>query len=519
MNPKESNNKRIARNTLILYLRMFFMMTISLFTSRILLSALGIENYGVYNVVGGVVSMLAFFNGSMSVSTQRFLNVQMAKGDKTKLNEVFVNAVNVHALIGIITVVALETVGLWFIYHKLVASSADMGTVLWVFHFSVASLFLSIISTPYNASIIANEKMQIYAYMSLVEVMGKLLLIYLLLAIDTNHRLFSYAFMMFLIATAMRLMVGWYCRRYFEECRYEFRVNLLLSKQLLSFSSWLVLGILSDMLSSQGVNILINLFFGPIYNAARGIAVQVNNAVNTFVNNFLTAVRPQIIKSYAASDFDYLYTLVFSASKLSYYLLLMLILPVLFNTQFLLEIWLKEVPPYCAIFTQLTLVEFLIRSIYSPIGYLNQASGKIKYYQLSISLLFIGHFALSYLAFLGGYPVYIVFIIAVIIAIVGLFVRLAVMKRVNQFPILNYMKRVCARILIVTMLSLPFPLVWYYLRGNEGFTGLVVMSSICVISALLSIWTVGLDATERSFVISKVWAVINRAKMKIGATT
>ena len=502
------NNNRIAKNTFMLYLRMFFTMAVSLYTSRIVLNTLGIEDYGIYNVVGGVVSMLAFFNSSMATSTQRFLNVEMGKGNYEILNKVFINAVNAHYLIGIVTVLGLETFGLWFIYYKLNIPEAQFHAALWVFHLSVASLFVSIISTPYNAAIIANEKMSVYAYFSIFEVIAKLLIVYLLLMLPYN-KLTVYAILLFLISVTMRLAYNLYCKKYFRECNYRWIWDINLIKKMFSFTGWMLFGCLSDMLGNQGVNILINMFFGPVYNAARGIAVQIRTAIDSFIVNFLTAVRPQIVKSYSTGEWDYMYKLTFSASRLSYYLLLLLVMPVFFSTHYILGIWLKNIPPYCEIFTQLTLVELLIRTTYTPIAQINQASGKIRNYQLAISVLFLLNFILSYIVYKMGMPVFSSFIVAIVVAVVGLFVRLIILKHDNQFPALEYLKTVFLPIIPVTLLAIAIPVI-YNIYSESSFQTFFIQSVLCVLCASISIWYVGLNTGEKTVIKGKINSFVNR---------
>ena len=350
-----ANNTRIAKNTLLLYFRMLFSMVVALYTSRVVLNTLGVEDFGIYNVVGGIVSMLSFFNSSMGTSTQRFLNYEMGRNNNEGLRNVFINAVNAHYLIGIVTVIGLETVGLWFVYNKLNIPVEQFGAAVWVYHCSVLSLFVSIISTPYNAAIIANEQMGVYAYYSIIEVVLKLLIVYLLVVIPYN-KLIVYGLLSLGVSLLMRILYNVYCIRNFTECKYQWKWNVQLMKKMFFFSGWMLFGCISDMLSKQGVNVLINIFFGPVFNAARAIAVQVQAAINNFVINFMTAVRPQIIKSYSAGEYLHMYRLVFSSSKLSFYLLFVLTTPVLIYTDFILQWWLKQVPEYCAVsYTHLTL--------------------------------------------------------------------------------------------------------------------------------------------------------------------
>ncbi len=502
MSTLSSNNRsRIVKNTLLLYFRMLFTMAVALYTSRVVLNTLGVEDYGIFNVVGGIVSMLSFFNSSMATSTQRFLNYEMGRNNGNGLRDVFVNAVNAHYLIGAITVVGLETVGLWFVYNKLNVPAGQLDAAVWVFHCSVLSLFISIISTPYNAAIIANERMGVYAYYSIIEVVLKLLIVYLLVAIPYN-KLIVYGLLTLAVSVVMRILYNVYCIRNFAECKYKWQWNVVLMKKMFFFSGWMLFGCISDMLSKQGVNVLINIFFGPIFNAARAIAVQVQTAVNSFVANFMTAVRPQIIKSYSAGDFQHMYRLVFSSSKLSFYLLFVLTTPVLIYTDFILMLWLKQVPEYSVLFTRLVLVELLISSAYVPIAQINQASGKIRNYQMAISVIFLVSFILTYVLYKIGMPVYSTFILSVALAIVGLFVRVIILKRDNGFPASEYLLKVMLPLVPVAALSLAVPLLIYQYTETTFLT--FVFNSIAgLISSVVVIWLFGLDKMEKSFITEK----------------
>lgn len=501
-NQISNNNTRIAKNTLLLYFRMLFTMAVSLYTSRVVLNTLGVEDFGVYNVVGGIVSMLSFFNSSMATSTQRFMNYEMGRNNSNGLREVFVNAVNAHYLIGIITVIGLETVGLWFVYNKLNIPEGQFDAALWVFHCSVLSLFVSIISTPYNAAIIANERMGVYAYYSILEVVLKLLIVYLLVVIPYN-KLIVYGLLTLAVGVIMRILYNVYCIRNFVECKYKWNWNMPLMKKMFFFSGWMLFGCISDMLSKQGINVLINIFFGPIFNAARAIAIQVQTAVNNFVTNFMTAVRPQIIKSYSAGDYQHMYRLVFSSSKLSFYLLFVLTTPVLIYTDFILQLWLKLVPEYCVLFTRLVLIELLISSAYTPIAQINQASGSIRNYQIAISIIFLVSFALTYMLYKIGLPVYSTFIISVALAVVGLFVRVAILKHDNGFPAATYLLKVMLPLLPVAGLALIIPIVIYKYTEINIIT--ILFNSLAgLLSSIVVIWLFGLNKVEREFISDKI---------------
>lgn len=502
MSNHSEDTKRIAKNTLLLYVRMLFGMLVSLYTSRVVLQTLGVEDYGICNVVGGVVSMLAFFNSSMATSTQRFLNYEMGKGNQQKLKEVFSNSINAHVVIGIFVVLALETVGLWFVYNKLNIPSHQFDAAIWVYHCSVLSFFLSIISTPYGAAIVANERMGVYAYFSILEIVLKLLIVYLLVVLPYN-KLIVYSSLQLCVAVIMRVVNNVYCVKNFKECSYSFVFNKELIVKMFTFSGWMLFGCISDLLSKQGVNILINIFFGPVFNASRAIALQVQGAVGAFSSNFMFAVRPQIVKSYSSGNFDYMYKLVFSSSKMSFYLMLVCIAPVFICTEYIMNLWLGMIPEYCVLFTRFVLFELLVASAYEPIAQINQASGKIKNYQLTISVLFLLIFIATYIVYKLGFPVYYSFVISLLFAIVGLFARILVLKKVNSFPAVTYLYKVILPLLPVIVLTIFPPMLVSYLLP-DNFVSLVLIAGLSLICAILSIWLIGLNKAEKQFVTDKI---------------
>lgn len=331
MSVKSENNKRIAKNTFLLYFRMLFTMGVSLYTSRVVLNTLGVEDFGIYNVVGGVVVMFSFLNSSLATATQRFLNYEMGQGNALKLEKVFSIALTGHYLIALSVILLAETIGLWFVSTQLEIPAERMHAALWVYQFSILTLAVSIISVPYNAVIIAHERMKVFAYVSIAEVSLKLTVVFLLVYLSFD-KLVLYAFLLLVVAVIVRMIYATYCKRNFTECKYRFIFEKDLFAQMFCFSGWMFTGTLSNLFSSQGVNILINMFFGPIQNAARGIAYQIQGTVNAFVTNFMVAVQPQIVKSYSQGNYSYMYKLVFMASRYSFYLLFLLSLPVLLQT-------------------------------------------------------------------------------------------------------------------------------------------------------------------------------------------
>ncbi|MDE7154144.1 MAG: lipopolysaccharide biosynthesis protein [Muribaculaceae bacterium] len=506
----DSNKKRVAKNTIYLYGRMILLMAVSLYTSRVVLNALGIEDFGVYNVVGGVVAMIGFLNSSLITSTQRFLNVEMGHGDAKTLNETFIQAVNAHVIIAIIAAVLLETIGLWFVMNKLVIPEGQLNAALWVFQCSILSFIITIISAPYNAAIIANERMSLFAILSIVDAVMKLAVAFVVGALADN-KLKIYALLILATSIIMRFVYSGCCVRLFKECKYHLILKWSQMKQMFSFSGWMIFGCLSDILASQGVNMLINIFFGPIFNAARAIAAQVQGAVSQFSVNFMMSVNPQIVKSYSSGAVKDSFELVFQSSKLSFFLMLMVAMPLIVRMQPILTIWLKEVPDYAALFAQLILVEYLIRSSYTPIAQINYATGNVRLYQFSIACLFIVTFVGSYILYKLGFPVYSTFILAIIVAAIGLLVRLLILRKQSGFPMGEYLRKVTLPLSIVFLLSISASLLINSYLPDSFMSTLAGCLSAVIVSGIFA-WTIGLTKTERSFVMSKFALILNKIR-------
>ncbi len=324
----QENNKRIAKNTMFLYVRMFFIMAVSLYTSRVVLSTLGVDDFGIYNVVGGVVSMFGFLNGALAVCTQRYLNYELGRGDANRLQKVFITSLTIHALISIIVVILAETIGLWFLYNKMTIPDARMNAAFWVYQFSIITTVVLMMSVPYNAAIIAHEKMSAFAYISVLEVILRLAIVFLL-QIGNFDRLIFYAFLMLVVQMSIRVIYGLYCNKHFCETKFRMLWDGTLFREMLGFSGWSIFGNLAGVASTQGLNILLNMFFNPIVNAARGISVQVQNALMQFSVNFQTAMNPQITKSYATGDYNYMHGLIYRSSKFTFFLLYLFSLPII----------------------------------------------------------------------------------------------------------------------------------------------------------------------------------------------
>ena len=320
LNHTSENNKRIAKNTLLLYVRMLFMMVVSLYTSRVILNALGVEDFGIYNVIGGIVAMFSVISNSLSASISRFITFELGKGNTDRLKKIFATSVSIQIGLSMLVVIAAESVGLWFVNYKMVISPDRLVAANWVYQFTIFTFVVNLISVPYNAAIIAHEKMSAFAYISIIDALGRLGVASLVLISPIDNLIF-YGFLSAFLAVLIRCLYGYYCKNNFEECNFKFSFDKLLFKEMFSFAGWNFIGATSGVFRTQGINVLINLFYGAVINAARGISVQVNTAVVSFSNNFMTALNPQITKSYAMGDLPYMHKLIFEGTKLSFYLM------------------------------------------------------------------------------------------------------------------------------------------------------------------------------------------------------
>jgi O-antigen/teichoic acid export membrane protein len=513
MSDVSANNKRIAKNTLVLYVRMLFLMGIGLYTSRVILYALGVEDFGVYNVVGGFVALFAVLSKSMSSAATRFLNFEMGRGHQEKLKNVFSTILIIHVALVVIIAFLLELIGVWFVNNKMVIPEDRLYAANWVFQLSLLTFCLNLIIVPYNAAIIAHEKMSAFAYISVFEGVGKLLIAYLVM-VSPMDKLILYAILMFLIQFVVRTMYQIYCKRHFSECVFHFVIDKPLLKEIFGYATWNMIGTSSAILRNQGGNVLINVFCGPVVNAARAVANQVLHAVDGFVNNFVIALKPQITKSYASGEWDYMMSLIYQGSRLSYYMLLFLSLPILVNTDYLLHLWLKEVPDHSVPFVQLTLMFSMAESISHPLVTAQLATGKIRNYQLVVGGLQMMNLPVSYILLrLGGAPETILFV-AIFFSLCCLAARLYMLRSMINLNATHFLYKVIINVVVVTFLSSLIPL---YINSilTISFQTFLLVSLSCIVSSVISIMYVGCNQKERSLVYSKVLDVIRRKYGKL----
>lgn len=453
-------DKRIAKNSIFLYIRMFITMLIGLYTSRVVLDVLGVEDYGIYEVVGGLIALFAFLNATMAASTQRFLTFEIGRGDKERLHRVFCTAVNIHVLIGLVVVLLAESVGIWFINNKLNIPTERLTAAQIVFQCSLFTAFLSITQVPYNALIIANEKLGIYAYVSVISSVLKLLLVLLVSILSFDH-LILFAVFMFIKEAIILITYRIYCVSKFKESTYKWFWDRELVVEIGAFAGWNLTAHFVNMAKNQGVNILLNIFYGPVCNAARGIASQVQGTLLQFSDNFQIAVVPQVTKRYASGDREGSIDLIIQGSKISLLLLMIVMLPIIIEAETLLSIWLVEVPEHAIIFTRLCLIATLCNAFSGLLVYGALATGRVKKYQIVMSTIIALQFCAVWILFSQGAEPRVMYIAEIVCYVVALFARLFLLKGMINFPINKYIKEVVLKSMLVIVLSFMLP---YYLH-------------------------------------------------------
>ena len=504
------NNKKIAKNTLLLYFRMLLMMFVTLFTSRVVLDKLGVTDYGIYNVVGGVVAMLGFLNSSMSNAVQRYLSFEIGKNNEDGVNRIFNVSLFAHAGIAVFVFVVMEIVGVWYLNTHMNIPAERMDAANWVLQCSIFTTLFTILQVPYNAIIISKEQMGIYAYISILEVVLKLLVVYML-AIGNFDKLKLYSVLIMVVTIGIMMIYRFYCTRKYKEAKFKFIKDWNLLKQIVGFASWNMLGELAWVFTGQGVNIILNSFFGPVVNAARGLAEQVNGAVNRFVANFQTAVNPQLIKNYASDQLGEMKTLLFRSTRFSYYLLLALSLPIILKMDFILHLWLKEVPDYTTGFCQLVLVSSLVSTLSNLLAQVARAYGKIRNYQIIVSIFLFLNFPLSYIVLkFGGSPLSTMFVNIGINAML-LFVRLRLTNRMIQMTYGSFIRNVLFPVIIVTAVALVIPLTIYFMLDNS-IISFIIVCLVSFVSVGVSTYALGMNANERLYILAAISKIITKIK-------
>lgn len=507
MSTESENNKRIAKNTLYLYLRMFITMIVGLYTSRVVLNTLGVSDYGVYNVMGGIIGMLTYVNSLLSGGTSRFLTMDLGRGDQQSLKQTFSIANTLGFVAAGIILLLGETVGFWFMNTQLNIDPMRMDAANWVYQCALVSCALSVIQTPYTASIIAHEKMGIYAYMSIFDVAMKLFVAFALIWFDFD-KLKLYALLMFTVNLLNFIIYRVICTRKFEECTFTFDFDKTKFKEMLGYSGWNMVGAFANLLNNYGLNILLNIFFGTVVNAARGIALQISHIVQSFYSNFQMASRPQIMKYYAQGDVKGMSSLICNTSKYCAYLLLCLVVPILFNVDGFLMVWLGQKPEYAAWFTRVILLQILFQALDYPIGMGIHAVGKMRLPNITSAFFYLSVFPLSYVAFkLGagpiiGYCVYLMF------APFIMFLDLLILSKYTSFSIRHFAFYVFVPVVLVMIMSSVISFIAIYFIPSDGFICFVVKCIISFTATCLSAFFIGLSKPMRTKVLYIIKAKI-----------
>lgn len=507
MTDTSANNNQIAKNTLLLYIRMFFMLLISLYTSRVVLSTLGIVDYGINNVVGGVITMLGFLTSSLSAASSRYITYDLGKGDMAALKKTFGNILSIHFILAAIVLVIGETLGLWFMSTQLQIPQERETAALWVYQFSIFSSVLAVISVPYNATIIAHEKMSAFAYISIADAILKLLIVYLIVIIPYD-KLIIYAILYFCIQTFDCIVYGVYCSRHFAETHTRLRYDGKLFREIFAFAGWTMNGNLAVIGYTQGLNILLNIFFGPAVNAARGIAVQVQGVCQQFCNSFQMALNPQLTKNYAQGDLDNMHRLLIKSSKFSFYILFFIVLPLMFKAEFVLKLWLGIIPEHTVTFLRLILIVGLLYTLSNPIIVSVHATGKLKKFQLieGTILLTIVPIAYILLKSFGIRPEY-VFVVHIAVELCTLYARLRIVLPMINMKLSDYVRSVLKPIAFVVFLSPWLPYITN-ITVHGQWSSFFIVCIMCVLCISGCVYLIGCTVSERMFIKRKLSGIL-----------
>lgn len=496
------NNKRIAKNTVLLYFRTLITMAISLYTSRVILEQLGVSDYGIYNVVGGMVAMFSVISSALSASISRFITFEIGKDDKSRTQAIFSTSVNIQFFIAAVVLVLGEIVGVWFLNFQMSIPEGRLYAANWVLQCSLVAFCVNLISVPYNSCIIAHEHMTAFAYVGILEAVLRLAICFMLIFSPIDKLIF-YAILMLAVAIIIRIIYGVYCSHNFEECKYHFVYDKKLLKEMTGFAGWSFFTNVAWVFNTQGVSLLVNVFFGVTVNAARGIASQVEGAVTQFVNSFTTAISPQITKSYAAGDRPQMFSLICRGAKFSYLLLLFFVMPIIIETPYILKLWLKTVPDFSVIFVRLTLIGTAINILGNSCYTACMATGDIKRYVLWVTFAGLLVFPLTWITYAIGFPAYATYIIYAIVYIGVDAIRIYIMRGLLQFPAMMFVKQVLVPVTTTTVVASVLP-VLIPLHMEPSFIRLLVTCTVTTISIGISVYYLGLTKHEREMIIGKV---------------
>lgn len=503
-----TNKKRIAKNTFMLYIRMLFLMIVNLYTSRVILQALGVEDYGVYNAIAGFIAMFSMVSSAIAGAISRFITFVLGQGDKDKLKKVFSTAIIIQLTLATIVVVLVEAVGVWFLNTHMTIPDGREVAANWVLQFALVTFVLNLWSTPYNAALIAHEKMAAFAYIGIFEGVANLIIAFMVMY-SPFDRLIVYGAFICLIALITRMIYNGYCKKHFDECIFKWTFDYNLFKEMFSFAGWNFIGSISGLLRDQGINILFNVFCGPIINAARGLAIQVQTAVFKFSSNFYVAVQPQITKSYASDNVDESHDLVLRSSRFAFLLLTALIVPLITETDFILQLWLKEVPAHTTAFVQIILLCTLIDSLSTPLIYLMLATGNIKRYQIVVGLFNFINFPVAWIIlYCGGSPE-LAQLSIIFFSLGALILRISMLRPLTHFPVRDFMVSTVSRCLFIVTICFIVSLTISQKMDN-GLSRFILNFSVTELTLGILLLTIGLNTGEKKFIFEKVNAFINK---------
>lgn len=483
-------------------------MGISIYTSRIVLNALGVDDYGIYNVVGGFVGLFSVVNASLISAIIRFITTEQGIGNIESENKVFCTSLNVEIIVALIIILLAETVGLWFVNEKMVIPADKLFASNIVYQLSLVSLVLGLISIPYNASIVAHEKMSAFAYISIIEAFWRLFVAYVICVIQ-NDRMVVYALLLSIVSIITQIIYVLYCKKHFPECTYHLLFDKEILSRMMKFAGWETIGSSACVIRDQGLNVLLNLFFGPVVNAARAVSMQVYTAVINFVYNFCMALNPQIIKAYAQNNRDYLMKLVFDGARFAYYLMFLLSLPILVNTQYILELWLKNVPDHTVSFIRLIIITGLIGTLSETLVTTQNATGRNKWYQIIIGGTNLLTIPIAYLCLWLGQPSESVFVVTILIEVVRMFLRLPILNRMVNLDMMRFFREVIVVPILISVEASIIPIIISRLV-DANFVNFVLISLLCLLSVISIVYTQGLNKQERKMVISQAKKIIKK---------
>lgn len=505
-----SDNNRIIKNTLFMYLRMLLVMVITLYTSRVVLRILGVDNYGIYNVVGGVVVLFTFINQAMATATQRFFSYELGKNEKSDISKIFSITLRIHLCIAGIILILAETIGLWFLNAKMNFPESSMYDVNWVYQLSIAACLLNILRVPYNGLVISYERMSFFAVNSIIESILKLIIVFLLTIVLVN-KLILYSFLT-LIVTG--LITAWYivfCKKNFKEVKYRKTNYSKETVEIIKFSGWATFGSVANVGYQQGINILLNIGYGVVVNAAVAIATQINAAISQFVGGFQQALNPQLIKTESQHNVNRQQSLIFRSAKFSFFIMLIIATPIIVNMSYILNLWLGEYPVQTIQFSQLIIIGALIECLSGPLWVTIFATGKIRLYQIIVSIVLLLNLPFSYILVKTGCSPSMVFVVRIALFITALIVRLVFLHNLINLSILKFTHKVVLPIIYVTIPLAIFSYGWInFIGASECFRDLVWQSLVLIVSSIIMTGLLGLTGEERHFLFGIMQSQIKK---------